>query len=48
MLTETIVANLPSHPFAAIPVKSDYKKLLSNYLAMSQAFPYLQAGSNFL
>lgn len=43
---ETILhTEFPSHPFSSIPNQSDYRTLLSNYLAMSQAFPYLQAGS---
>lgn len=33
------------HPFNAIPQNADYKSILADYLAMSQAFPYLQAGS---
>jgi len=34
-----------AHPFSRVPEGADYEKLLANYLAMSQAFPYLQAGS---
>lgn len=37
--------NFPEHPFCNISGKVNYEKLLANYLAMSQAFPYLQAGS---
>lgn len=33
------------HPFSEIPTNCDYKCIMADYLAMSQAFPYLQAGS---
>ena len=37
--------DFPEHPFRHISNEVNYEKLLANYLAMSQAFPYLQAGS---
>lgn len=33
------------HPYANIPAHAQYDFILRNFLAMSQAFPYLQAGS---
>lgn len=43
---ETLVDNLfGDHPFTSIPANADFQKILANFLAMSQAFPYLQAGS---
>lgn len=33
------------HPFSGLDSDTDYENLLANYMAMSQAFPYLQAGS---
>jgi hypothetical protein len=33
------------HPFSQISHEADHHVILSNFLAMSQAFPYLQAGS---
>ncbi|MBB71008.1 MAG: hypothetical protein CMF50_01255 [Legionellales bacterium] len=32
------------HPFDKVPKETNYEGLMANYLAMSQAFPYLQAG----
>lgn len=45
-LNTQIEKNYAKHPFSAIPKNSNYEFILANYLAMSQAFPYLQAGSN--
>lgn len=43
---DTLISNkFPIHPFSNIPRDANYKTIMSNYLAMSQAFPYLQAGS---
>jgi hypothetical protein len=44
-LDKMIDAEFGPHPFLDIPTEADYQKLMANYLAMSQAFPYLQAGS---
>lgn len=35
----------PEHPFSNIPAHVNFEALMAEYLAMSQAFPYLQAGS---
>ena len=45
VLDSVIEEVLPNHPFSFISNNTNYKKLMANYLAMSQAFPYLQAGS---
>lgn len=43
---DSIINNkFPDHPFQSIPSHADYHTLMANYLAMSQAFPYLQSGS---
>lgn len=34
------------HPFYSISKEADYREILANFLAMSQAFPYLQSGSH--
>lgn len=34
------------HPFYSIPEKANHTTILANFLAMSQAFPYLQSGSH--
>lgn len=44
-LDSIVESEFPTHPFISISNPIDFKKLLANYLAMSQAFPYLQAGS---
>lgn len=44
-IEQIIVNEFTQHPFEIIPDDADYQVILSNYLAMSQAFPYLQAGS---
>ncbi|HMT27288.1 MAG TPA: hypothetical protein PKD96_03215 [Candidatus Absconditabacterales bacterium] len=40
-----MVALKAKHPFETQIRKSNLQRVFSNYLAMSQAFPYLQAGS---
>lgn len=37
--------NFPTHPFANDINPDDFERMMRNYLAMSQAFPYLQAGA---
>lgn len=44
-IDQIIMNEVPQHPFESIPGEANYKIILANYLAMSQAFPYLQAGS---
>lgn len=44
-IQEVIAKEFPQHPFTTIPTTANYETIMSNYLAMSQAFPYLQAGS---
>ena len=44
-IQEVITKEFSLHPFEIIPDSANYEVILSNYLAMSQAFPYLQAGS---
>jgi hypothetical protein len=44
-LDKIIEEYFPEHPFSNIPETVDYQKVLSNLIAYSQAFPYLQAGS---
>ncbi len=44
-IEKVIAAHFHQHPFETIPAIANYEIILSNYLAMSQAFPYLQAGS---
>src|ERR1043165_3392163 len=36
----------PTHPFAGVLDASNFESLMCNYLAMSQAFPYIQAGAH--
>lgn len=42
-LDNLILSNFSQHPFSNIPHDTNYEQLLANYLAMSQAFPFLQA-----
>ncbi len=44
-LNKIIQDEFSPHPFTQISVKHDLRELMSNFLAMSQAFPYIQAGS---
>ena len=44
-LESVVDSEFGAHPFTFISEDADYHKILSNFLAMSQAFPYLQAGS---
>lgn len=44
-LNDILESQFTIHPFAEIPDAADYESLFANYFAMSQAFPYLQAGS---
>lgn len=44
-ISSIINAHFSEHPFINIPTMANYKNILENYFAMSQAFPYLQAGS---
>lgn len=44
-LEKIINTTFREHPFSKIPEDCDYENLLANYLAMSIAFPYIQAGS---
>ncbi|MGY3533281.1 hypothetical protein ACVILK_003132 [Bradyrhizobium embrapense] len=44
-LTERARAQFGAHPFAKELSEEQFASLLPEYLAMSQAFPYLQAGS---
>ncbi|MDF2690781.1 MAG: hypothetical protein K0S29_636 [Gammaproteobacteria bacterium] len=43
--TDSIVIEFGQHPFTEVSDRANYKTLLANFFAMSQAFPYLQAGS---
>lgn len=45
MFRAEINEKFPSHPFSDIPEKTNLDNLLLNFLAMSQAFPYIQAGT---
>lgn len=44
-LQAVVHADFHPHPFSNVGENCDFHTLLSNYLAMSQAFPLLQAGS---
>lgn len=44
-IQQIIEETFPQHPYANIPDAANFEIILCNYLAMSQAFPYLQAGS---
>lgn len=49
----TLASNKPTelkvaqHPYYTISREANYEKILANFLAMSQAFPYIQAGSHY-
>ncbi|HTM63181.1 MAG TPA: hypothetical protein VL360_01615 [Gammaproteobacteria bacterium] len=40
-----IQEKFPKHPFADIPESTNIENLLLNFFAMSQAFPYIQSGT---
>lgn len=44
-LAQNLLKKFPNHPFEQSLTKENEKPLLRNYLAMSEAFPYLLAGS---
>lgn len=44
-LDDVVINYFNIHPFSKISQHVDYLAVMSNYFAMSQAFPYLQAGS---
>lgn len=44
-LGDMVKENFPVHPFADDINPGDFERMMRNYLAMSQAFPYLQAGA---
>jgi hypothetical protein len=44
-LEHVLEQEFPVHPFEQGTEASNFEALMGNYLAMSQAFPYLQAGS---
>ena len=44
-LQKIVDEHFSQHPFASGITKANVADLLANYLAMSQAFPYLQAGA---
>lgn len=46
LLAAIVQERFPTHPFAGDIDPDNFESLMSNYLAMSQAFPYIQAGSH--
>ncbi len=44
-LDSEIESRFKKHPFSKIPITNNYQIIMENYFAMSQAFAYLQAGS---
>ncbi|EKD91591.1 MAG: hypothetical protein ACD_29C00478G0006 [uncultured bacterium] len=44
-LEAIIDRDYPVHPFYEIPDNADFSRILANFLALSQAFPYLQSAS---
>lgn len=45
LLAEEVDSKFKEHPFLSISRDANYESIMSEYLAMSQAFPFLQAGS---
>jgi hypothetical protein len=46
LLAAVIQERFPMHPFADEIDSNNFESLMRNYLAMSQAFPYIQAGAH--
>src|SRR6266404_2199210 len=46
LLAAIVQERFPTHPFAGEIDPNDFESLMCNYLAMSQAFPYIQAGAH--
>ncbi len=46
-LTKVVGEDFENHPFTYGVTKDNFELLISNYLAMSLAFPYLQAGVQY-
>lgn len=44
-INKVVNAQFPEHPFATLLSKNNSKSVLARYYAMSQAFPFLQAGA---
>lgn len=46
-LDKVVKERFPRHPFDSGITKRNFKPVMGNYLAMSLAFPYLQAGAQY-
>jgi hypothetical protein len=46
LLATIVRERFPVHPFAGEIDSNNFESLMRNYLAMSQAFPYIQAGAH--